>query len=134
MKKILFTLFLLGIAIMAGCAPVQKQALKITPSSIDFGTVDPSSGIKKAQLVVQNTGSRTLKIMNVATSCGCTEGSVGEKTLAPGEKTPLDVRFDPSMHIGEAAGAIYHLIYVQTDDPILEETEVEMRAFIQSKP
>lgn len=121
--------------IAAGCAstsqPESQPMLKAAPSAIDFGTVDPRSGVRQAKLTLQNTGNRPLAILNVATSCGCTESSAEKNILAPGETTPLDVRFDPAMHTGEAAGDIYHLIYVQTDDPAYEEIEIEMRAFIQ---
>ena len=127
-------MLLLGIVIAGGCASVQsvqKNMLEVTPQAIDFGTVDPESGIKHARLTLRNVGKSPLQILNVATSCGCTEGNVAKNTLAPDETTTLSARFDPAMHVGDAAGDIYHIIYVQTDDPNYEETGVEMRAFIQ---
>lgn len=41
-----------------------------------------------------NTGTAPLKITNIETDCGCTAAKYEKRTILPGEKSKIKVRFD----------------------------------------
>ena len=107
--------------------------VSVSPPEINFGEIDPNGGVKEAEFTVSNVGGGELEIFVVSTSCGCTTASVDKKLLKKNEQAKLSVKFDPSMHIGDAAGELYHVVYIKTNDPKLEEAEVEIHAYINSQ-
>lgn len=80
-------------------------------NTFDFGGL-LAGDTAEHSFVVRNSGSRVLKISSTVASCGCTVSSIRTNTLAPGEQTFLDVRFNSKGY----SGAVTQHVYVNTDD------------------
>jgi hypothetical protein len=76
----------------------------------DFGQVK-SGEILKHDFQLKNESAKTLNILSVTTSCGCTASDAGKKVLSPGESTAIQVKFNSAGYSGKAQ----QYIYVQTD-------------------
>jgi hypothetical protein len=111
---LLFTLLL------AGCAAA--PTIVAEPSQLDFGDI-PAQGLASATLQLRNSGRATLHIADLRTSCGCTQASVSQNTVASGEQTELTIVFDPQAHPG-LYGPLLRLIYIQSDDPTTPSLEI----------
>lgn len=66
---------------------------KATPSSYDFGRIDPKPVEKDFEL--GNTGDSTLRVSRVSTSCSCTTAEVSKEEIPAGNSAILTVNFDP---------------------------------------
>jgi hypothetical protein len=118
-RRTLFLLFI--IFAITGCyaqhakvlAPLKEEprAAEADPYSWDFGRVKEGK-ILKHDFVLKNDSSRTVKIKDVDTSCGCTASTVKKNTLSPGESTIIEVKFNTKGY----AGPTQQFVYVNTDN------------------
>jgi hypothetical protein len=100
MKKGL--LILLGIIFSTGAfaqALVKSPVMSFDEKTHDFGDV------KQGQKVTytfhyKNTGSDTLRIDNIVSSCGCTVPNSYEKIVAPGASGSITVEFNSAGKMG----------------------------------
>lgn len=96
--------------------PLQEEPLSrgasIDPFTWDFGEVE-TGRVLEHEFMVENKSQRTMQIKSVNTSCGCTVSQVDKRTLAPGESTPVAVRFKTKGYHGD----IKQSVFVHTDDP-----------------
>lgn len=80
--------------------------------SWDFGKA-AAGIILQHDFVLKNESGRTLKIIGINTSCGCTVSKVKKEMLAPGETTEIEVKFNTRGY----SGAVRQFIFVNTDSP-----------------
>lgn len=103
------------------------------PTSFDFGNI-PYSGPKATKkFTIKNTGSETLKLFNVKTSCHCTKARVIiDGTVSPdfgmsgisgwigevqvGREAKVIVIFDQSFHGPAGIGPVTRFVSVETND------------------
>jgi hypothetical protein len=97
MKKLLFTLSLLGLLLSAGLSHGQnvipvassstaKAAIIIFKENThDFGKIKMGAPVT-AEFTFTNTGTAPLSITSVAPSCGCTVSSYTQEPVLPGKK------------------------------------------------
>jgi len=90
---------------------VEAEEEPADPQAWDFGRVKAGKVLKHT-FTLKNESGKTVNIIDVNTSCGCTVSEVKKKTLAPQESTPLEVRFDTEGYFGQ----VTQYIYVRTDD------------------
>lgn len=93
---------------------VKAQVIKSSQgpyATRDFGKVKEGQ-ILRNNFIVKNNAQKTLNILEVKTSCGCTGSKVKKNTLLAGEETLLEVQFDSKGF----SGAVEKSIYIQTDD------------------
>ncbi|MFA5430469.1 MAG: DUF1573 domain-containing protein [Candidatus Omnitrophota bacterium] len=124
--KTLIVAGLLASSFLCGCvapkgAAVKSPAVSFVPAgggekrkesvSYDFGSIREGD-IQEHAFLIQNEGKKKLTITGTVASCGCASASVRKNTLAPGEETFLDVKFDSKGY----SGAITQFVYVNTDD------------------
>jgi len=76
--------------------------------------------------IYSNTGTGTLRISRVRTSCGCTAVTPSRRELAPGEQGEIKVIFN-SEHF---TGNVVKHIYVHTTDPDNSIIRLEVRALV----
>jgi hypothetical protein len=76
----------------------------------DFGKVK-AGDVVTHEFIFKNGGDKPLKIINVATSCGCTASKIKKDLLAPDESTSLSVSFNSKSY----NGAVRQFVYVTTD-------------------
>lgn len=72
--------------------------LAVTPYEFDFGIIRQSGGTVSTTFEILNDGGEDVVITDVIASCSCTNAEMDKRTLAPGERGILTVRFDPNYH------------------------------------
>lgn len=72
---------------------VQAQEIEFENLTIDYGTIAKGSDGNRL-FVFTNTGSSSLTINKVTSSCGCTIPKKPSAPIAPGEKGEIQVRYD----------------------------------------
>lgn len=109
------------------------KAYTISPTSADWGQIPMYKGNVTKEFILKNTGTDTLKLYNIKTSCHCTKARltiglsdspffgmdsysswVGE--VAPGKEAKLSVVFDPAYHGPQGVGPINRFVSVETND------------------
>lgn len=125
-KIIIFVLIIIGFAFLAGCV-IQNNTPKIAinPAFYDFGEVVQSEGKVSTNFTVKNIGGAPLKFNKLSTSCGCTVAEMDLSDLLAGESRNMKVTFDPMVH-PDQLGAATRVVYLQTNDPAAQETEIEL--------
>jgi len=91
----------------------------------NFGTRD-SSGEVRHDFVIRNAGDLSLQILNVRATCGCTVGSVADRTVPPGGTTQVTAVF--SLHGRE--GPQHRMLYVASNDPRQPEVQLALEGNI----
>jgi len=97
-KYILIIIFGLSLGyIVANNLPMDRRLasnLEINNDSFDLGTINENDTISISTFI-KNIGSRDVKIQNIATSCGCTNGVVDKDIVEPNDSTMLVATFSP---------------------------------------
>ena len=108
-----------------------RPQIEITPKSFDFGEVKYGD-VAKYNFIIKNTGSLSLEIKRVATSCSCTSAKVLKEVIAPGEETELQVTYNTSAMSGpHGLGYQERIIYVKSSDPVNPQVETMVKAYVQ---
>lgn len=109
------------------------KAYVADPTSFDWGPVPMNKGNVTKVFTIKNTGTDTLKLYNIKTSCHCTKAyvsinkvdspSFGMDSLSSwtgevpkGTEAKLTVIFDPAYHGPSGMGAINRFVSVETND------------------
>lgn len=125
----------------ANTASVMNSALTAEESSFDFGTISMAAGKVRHEFKIGNSGPEPVKIIQLSTSCMCTEAnlitSAGRKgpfgmpghglfnpkiseMLNPGEEGTVEVVFDPAAHGPAGVGPIERAVYIDTSRGVAE--------------
>lgn len=112
-KLMMALLFLvLGVAVLYSEAP--KRAVEEPGFDLsrewDFGKIEEGRVVSHT-FVLRNDSAKTLRIKQIASSCGCTVSKVRRKRLRPGEATGIEVSFNSKGY----SGPVRQFIYVHTD-------------------
>lgn len=105
--------FIFGISSVCNGADHQAEDLasvSIAPRAIDFGEVSPWK-TNKTQVLVTNTGSRTLYLEELKRSCSCVAAVFDEASIAPGGHAPLDIRLNFSGYSSNRVRASVSLLF-----------------------
>ena len=81
MKRTLYVMGLIGCVVFKIHA---QQIQLITPKLIDFGKIQEASPVQ-GEILFLNSGSETLNINRIRTSCGCTATEIEKNVYAPGD-------------------------------------------------
>lgn len=103
-----------------------RPRIDVRPVAIDFG---PLARAAVQDVEIRNTGRRTLRILGVSSSCGCTTGRLGASEIPAGRSVVLFITFDPAKH-GPQTGPARHAVYVRTNDARAPEVEIPVRAVV----
>lgn len=99
-----------GLCLFLASGCFANAPLSVDPYSWDFGQVKEGE-ILQHNFTLTNDTQNTLNIKGVNTSCGCTVPKIKKNTLAPGETTFLEVKFNTKGYFG----TVEKFIYVNTD-------------------
>lgn len=113
------------------------SALTATESFFDFGKISMADGKVGHEFRVKNTGSKSVNITKIYTSCMCTTailkmasgmelGPYGmpghggfapaiSQIVAPGEGATVKAIFDPAAHGPAGVGLIERAVYIEND-------------------
>jgi len=95
----------------------------------DFGIIPQFGGTVEATFTVTNTGTKTLEIGQITTSCSCTSATISNASIESGEDAVLTVVFDPDFH-EEPFDVFKRTIFIPTNDPNTPEAEVSVQVDI----
>lgn len=107
MKSVLISIA--GVAALS----LSAQNLVFDKTIHDFGIIPEARKVTE-QFAFRNAGSEVLKITNVKASCGCTAGTLAKDILAPGEKSTVEISFDPE----GKSGSVRKYIKFTTNSPV----------------
>lgn len=97
-------------------------------TAIEFG--DLIQGEKaNCDFTLENKGNTALIIRKTKASCGCTAVTLGETTVAPGQKTVIRTTFNSA----GKSGRQYKSITVITNDPKTPETHLTISGNVKNK-
>lgn len=158
-------IFLLGLLLVAGGAITlvttrgegtkgdilsPASALTTPEKSFDFATISMKNGKVTHRFEVKNTGSESVRILKVATSCMCTTATVIDSAGAnrgtfgmpghtspktnievrPGESAFIDAVFDPAAHGPSGVGLADRSVYLETNSAATPQLELTFRAVV----
>ncbi|MBI2596738.1 DUF1573 domain-containing protein [Candidatus Daviesbacteria bacterium] len=123
----------------------QNAKASVDQKTFDWGKIDMKAGNVNKTFTIKNTGTDTLKLTKIRTSCHCTkaQAKIG-KTLSPffgmssqslwigevppGQEAQLEVIFDPAYHGPNGVGPITRYISLETNDPNNSAVEFTLTA------
>lgn len=138
---------LIAALLIFGSNGTGQGRIEVNPQEYDAGIVSMADELVRKTFEIKNAGQGDLKITSISTSCMCTTArlKVGDKTspefgmagmdnaptfwsqkIAPGEKGYLEVTFDQALHAEQGLGDIIRAIYISSDDPQNQRTEVRL--------
>jgi hypothetical protein len=89
----------------------------------------PEDGSVVARYKFTNTGSKSIKIQSVLTSCGCTTAALAKNEYAPGESGEIAANFV----FGGHTGSQYKRIMVSTSAAPGQPTTLKLNVYIQER-
>ena len=110
---------------------VQGAMVEVGETAWEWGDIGISDGKVEKEFEIRNTGSETLKLFNVATSCMCTTAMFVDdesrifgmhtksgyaKEVPAGESVKVRVVFDPLFHGPDGVGLISRQVTMMTND------------------
>lgn len=123
----------------------QKPTVVFSTEVKDVGKMNVSDE-RSADFAVKNTGTKSLSLFNISSSCGCTAGTVTIKddkspegsmhtkgswvgSLSPGDTATVTIIYRPS--IMPVKGDVSRSVYVETNDPDNKQLTFSIKAFVE---
>jgi hypothetical protein len=101
---------------------IRAPVLRVEVAEVDLGAMPPNT-IASRSLRLWNAGARPLRIVEVRTSCGCTEAKLENSLLRPGESTTLSA----TIKSRNLRGPGQVTIEVCSNDPLRPVTRLTLR-------
>lgn len=79
--------------VCAVAAKEQKGYLSVKNSNFNFGSF-PKKQVRACVFILQNTGTKTVLLENVTTSCNCTAVKYSRQPILPGKTAYLTVYYN----------------------------------------
>lgn len=125
----------------------QNAKATVDQKTFDWGKINMKDGNVSKTFTLKSSGTETLKLTNVKTSCHCTKARVkiadttspafgmdnvsswiGE--VPPGQEAELEVVFDPAYHGPQGAGPVNRLVSIETNDAKNSRIEFSLTALV----
>lgn len=115
-----------GTVVLADSELSTYPSINFFETQHDFGEVDEGKVVDYT-FSFENSGTSSLKIKDIKTSCGCTAALLSDEELEPGEKGTLKVELDTS----NKQGSVSRTITIVSNDPKYPEKILTVHANIQ---
>ena len=79
---------------------VENAPIRFASAEVSFGTIDEMIGAWQGSAVLVNTGSETVAITQIKTTCGCLKAELPKRVLAPKERMTVALKYYPRGHAG----------------------------------
>lgn len=106
------SVIIFSLALVSTAPTFAQPKLSVEKSNIDLGTIYNGT-VKKARIVIKNSGKDSLKILGVQTSCGCTTAKQPKSALKPGESDAIEIEFNSTGWNGK----VTKHVMIQSNDP-----------------
>lgn len=90
---------------------IAPSTLRFVADRVDFGTIEEMSGVWQGGAKLVNSGTDTVVITRLKSTCGCLKAEVAKKVLAPNEEVELSLKYYPRGH----AGRVMQRVFVYTN-------------------
>lgn len=77
-----------------------SSPLQFVPSKVDFGAIEEMSGAWQGSAKLVNTGTDTVVVTQIKTTCGCLKAEVHKRVLAPKDSVVVVLKYYPRGHAG----------------------------------
>lgn len=129
-KTVSIFALILSLSIFSLHLPLKSNAqdvpvINVYPGTYNFGDIEREGGVVSTKIIVENTGSKKIKINRLSTSCGCTTAQMDMSDIAPQESREMIVSYDPMVH-PDFTGALTRVVYLQTSDSVQPEIEINL--------
>ncbi len=124
LPRALYLLFVLA-TLLTACSSGRPQ-ISVDTVEFDFGDVSIGEIVQR-DLTLSNTGTATLVIESVSTSCGCTTAELDEQQIPAGGNTTLHISFDGGAH-GDVAEFYSRQVFIASNDPEQPELRIQFTA------
>lgn len=106
---------------------VGAGAIEFEKLELDFGNVWDH---EKPEAVIRftNTGTQTLKILDIRSTCGCTVPDLEKKEYEPGETGEMNVIFNPTGRSGPQT----KVVTVTTDSRRTPTVRINVKSYVES--
>lgn len=104
-----------------------QPAIRLNASAINLGPIYHGE-IKTIPLIVKNTGTESLRILGVETSCGCTSAKKSVDAIAPGSSDTITVSFNSLGFSGD----ITKIVSIHSTDPNQQKVETRLSGTVIS--
>lgn len=128
-KAVLYAPLLIASFLLTACGAGQAR-ISLETTEFEFGDVK-AGDLASRDLTVTNTGSGTLLIENISTSCGCTTAILDNMSIPAGESTILHITFDSGVH-GDLTGLVTRQVFIASNDPDQPEIRIQFSANVIS--
>ena len=91
MRKISFLTIILAVSIFSA----NSQDLKFNEREFDFGEIKEMSGKVSHKFVFTNNSKKSIQILTVKPSCGCTTPDWSKKEIKPGKEGFIVAEYNP---------------------------------------
>jgi hypothetical protein len=118
----------LALAVVVALPLVAQPKLTLSDQRIDLGVLYNGAS-KSAEIKLTNSGTDTLRIVNVQASCGCTTLKQPKAFLLPGESDVLKVEFNSTGFRGPST----KYVNITTNDPEHSYTSVTLLAEVREE-
>ena len=108
-------------------APLSNARLSFDHTTYDFGSIAKGSIVTHNYWLV-NTGTDTLVITKIKPTCGCTSTRKAGFSVAPGDKTTIDIVFDS----GKFNGRVTKSIKIECNDSVNPYLDLRFKAVINN--
>ncbi len=122
----------------------EKPKIETSLTDFDFGKINLSE-IKTKDIILKNSGQKTLEVGNISTSCDCTKAQIiinqkespvftmhGENQwlgkIEPGKEGILKIIYEPAVH--PVKGEIKRAVTLSTNDPLKPLLEFHFTAAV----
>lgn len=114
MLSILLSVLLFSSLLRADEQTVSQAAprIEVSETTFDFGTIYQQMSASHT-FRIRNTGTSTLKLENIKSTCGCTAALPAQREIPPGGETELKVTFDS----GSMRDRIVKHVHIDSNDP-----------------
>lgn len=100
--------------------------IKVDQLEIDLGTIN-STDVVKETFWISNEGEYALRLIRIKPQCGCTSTHPSKLVIPKGDKTSIELEFNPNGY----SGLVIKEIDVYTNDPVNPKTTLRVRAIIE---
>ncbi|OHB29924.1 MAG: hypothetical protein A2X84_01755 [Desulfuromonadaceae bacterium GWC2_58_13] len=128
MKRINIVLLALAFCLTALPALAAGPKMAMEKADFDFGQIFQGEKVEHS-FRFQNAGDEPLIIDRVRSSCGCTATLLSTKIIAAGDVADLKATFDSTRF----SGAVVKTIYLYSNDPVQQVTELHMRGTVKQE-
>jgi len=94
------TFFILALALSFSLSAQELKSITFEEPVHEFGTIKEVDGPAEFDFVFKNTGTESVKILNVKASCGCTTPAWTKEEVAPGEMGFIKASYNPKNRPG----------------------------------